>query len=77
MKKEGLKRQKKGESNNRKKLETTKPHWFVRILLKGSSLVMQWVKDLVLSLLWCRVQSLAWKLLHAMGIAKKKKKFTQ
>ena len=45
-----------------------------------SSLVMQWVKDLVLSsqclgspaLVW--VQSLAWELPHAMGVAKKEKK---
>ena len=41
--------------------------------------MVQWVKDLVLSLLWlvtavAQVCSLAWKLPHALGMAKKKKK---
>ena len=43
-----------------------------------SSLVAQWVKDPVLSLLWLRlllqqVQSLALELPHAEGVVKKKK----
>ena len=37
----------------------------------GSSLLAQWVKDPVLSLLWLRVQSLALELPHVMGVAKK------
>ena len=40
-----------------------------------SSLVTQWVKELVLSLLWYGFGSPAWELLHALGAAKKKKKF--
>ena len=43
----------------------------------GSSLVAKQVKDLVLSLLWVtamvQVHFLAWELLHALGMAKKKK----
>ena len=40
----------------------------------------QWVKDLVLLWLWCRsaavalIQLLAWEILHALGVALKKKK---
>ena len=37
----------------------------------------QWIKDLALLQLWCRlyigVSSLAWELLYAMGAAKKRK----
>ena len=49
--------------------------------MSRSSLVAQWVKDLALSLpqfrvlLWSGVGSLAWKLLCATGLAKKRKKF--
>ena len=50
--------------------------WTFKILIAGSSLVVQWVKDLALSLqwlellLWRGVQSLTWEILHAMGAAK-------
>ena len=52
----------------------------IKNLKIGSSLVVQGVKDLVLStaVLWVAavvwVQFLAWELPHAMGAAKKKKK---
>ena len=36
--------------------------------------MVQWVKDLALSLWWCRVQSLAQEIPHAVGEAKKKNK---
>ena len=48
----------------------------LNIKMMRSTLVGQWVKDLVLPLLWHRVQSLAQKLPHVVGKAKKKKKFT-
>ena len=41
--------------------------------IDGSSLVAQWVKDPVLTLLWHKFQSLAWELLYIMGMAKKKR----
>ena len=50
-------------------------HW-AKIPESGSSLVAQWVKELVLSLalsLW-RLKSLTWELLRMVGVAKKKKK---
>ena len=46
---------------------------------QGSSLMVHWVKDPVLSLVWIGlllawVPSLAWELPHTMGEAKRKKK---
>ena len=38
-----------------------------------SSLLVQWVKDLALSLLWCGFNPWPWELLHAAGAIKTKK----
>ena len=45
---------------------------FPEELIQKNSLVVQQVKDLVLSLLWYRLGSLVWEISHTMGEAEKK-----